>query len=255
MTSPRMGGQGGPLAFFAAIDLSEERATMEPTPPFLQNAYVARYAPGLAAKYRRANTVFGSVSVAILLAVLVGSVLTSRGWFAYLAFPLAFGIGAVACLVTARQAENKWNADNRLALAVSDAGLGLPRLGTIAWAEVRYVRIYDHSLTPRGISPFTTTVTHLLGTDSTMFVDVFVTDSEAVLARAGNPPKVLRALDADKKVTGFKGVWGQGMFDPVFQDAVRALVTAAEGRGVAVTYDVTNTSAWYMPRTNQPKAN
>ena len=34
---------------------------MEPTPPFLQNAYVARYAPGLAAKYRRANTVFGAV--------------------------------------------------------------------------------------------------------------------------------------------------------------------------------------------------
>lgn len=228
---------------------------MEPTPPFLQNAYVARYAPGLAAKYRRANAVAGVVFTLFLLGGLIASALTAREWFAYVFTILIFGIGAATSLFTARQAENKWNADNRLALSVSDTGLGLPRLGTIAWAEVRYVRIYDHSKTPRGMSPYTSTVTHLFGTDSTMFVDVFVTDSDAVLARVGNPPKVLRALDADKKVTGFKGVWGQGMFDPVFQDAVQALVTAAERHGVAVTYDVTNTSAWYMPRASQPKAN
>lgn len=228
---------------------------MEPTPPFLPNAYVARYAPGLAAKYRRANTVAGMVFTLFLVGGLVASALTAREWFAYVFAILIFGIGAVTSLFTARQAANKWNADDRLALSVSDAGLGLPRLGIIAWAEIRSVRIYDHSKTPRGISPHTSTVTHLFGTDSTMFVDVFVTDSDAVLARVGNPPKVLRALDADKKVTGFKGVWGQGMFDPVYQDAVQALVTAAERHGVAVRYDVTNTSAWYMPRTNQPKAN
>lgn len=83
-----------------------------------------------------------------MLAVLTGSALTAREWFAYVFAIVIFGIGTLACVVTARQAENKWNADSRLALSVSDAGLGLPRLGIIAWAEVRYVRIYDHSAFP-----------------------------------------------------------------------------------------------------------
>ncbi|TFD61623.1 hypothetical protein E3T39_06165 [Cryobacterium suzukii] len=227
---------------------------MEPTPPYVQNAYVARYAPGLAAKYRRANAGFGTAFAIFLVVSLVISAMTERDWFAYVFVTLVFGGAALTGLFTARKAENKWNADNRLALAVSEAGIGLPRLGTLAWSEVTSVRIYDHSLTPRGMSPFTSTVTHLLGTDSTMFVDVFAADADAVLARAGNPAEVLRALDANKKITGFKGAWGQGMHDPVFQDAIKALAAEAERHGTPVVFDVTNPSAWYSPRSNQTKA-
>ncbi|TFD61616.1 hypothetical protein E3T39_06130 [Cryobacterium suzukii] len=219
---------------------------MNSTPPPLHDAYVARYAPGLTAKYRRNNFLIAAVFASLLAVALLFSALTASEWVNYLVWIVIFGGAALASLRFARTAQ-RWSAEERLALAVSGAGVVLPAVGLIAWEEVTSVKIRDHSLTPRSMSLVVSALARFQGTDSTMHVGVFVSDSDAVLARMSNPAAALRMVDTDLKLTGFKGVWGQGMFDPTFQTATQVLVDEAERHGIPVEIDLPRNYQRYLP--------
>ncbi|MFC5929308.1 hypothetical protein D6T64_20270 [Cryobacterium melibiosiphilum] len=211
---------------------------METLPPHLQNAYIARYAPGLAAKYRRNHYVVAAVIAALLIAGLVFSILGKVGTGAFVLIGILMVVTPGMVLLMSRGTETRWSADDRLALAIGDAGVVFPSLGLIAWGEMTSITVCDQSLgfRRRSIGVWTT---KMLGRDMMMYVDIHVRDSEALLAREGNPgasnPAASRRMtDKNMKLTGFKGVWGEGLWDPTFQAAARVLIAEAERRGVPV---------------------
>ncbi|GAB3127796.1 hypothetical protein [Glaciibacter psychrotolerans] len=224
---------------------------MESNPPDLHNAYVARYAPGLGTKYARSNYRLAAILGAVCIVALVLCVMAQAGWMLYAFILLVLGGGVAVALSFARGAMRRWAADDGLAVAVSDAGIALPRVGLLPWHEVTSVKVHDHSLTPRAFSLAVSVLAQLQGTDSTMYVDVNVVDSDAILSRMSTQGGVPRAIDTNYKLTGFKGVWGQGMYEPTFQAATQVLVNEAERRGIPVVIDVPKNYEKYLPKTNE----
>ena len=224
---------------------------MEAIPLDLQNAYIARYAPGLGAKYARNNYGVAAVLGVLCIAALVLCALAESSWMSYAFILLVLGGGGAAVLSFARNAMKRWTADDNLALAVSESGVVLPRVGLLLWGEVTSIKVFDHSSTPRAFSLTTSMLARLQGTGSTMYVDVNVVDSDAVLARISTKGSVPRAIDTNFKLTGFKGVWGQGMHEPTFQAATQVLVNEAERRGIPVVIDVPKNYEKYLPKPSQ----
>lgn len=211
---------------------------METLPAHLQNTYIARYAPGLAAKFRRSHYVLAAGIVALLLAALVLSFLGKVGTGAYVLIGILIVVVPLMLMLMSRSTETRWSADDRLALAIGDAGVVFPSLGLITWGEMTAITVCDQSLGFRRRS-IGVWATKMLGRDMMMYVDIHVRDSEELLSRAGNPgasnPAASRRMtDKHMKLTGFKGVLGEGMWDPTFQAVARVLITEAERRGVPV---------------------
>ncbi|TFD54560.1 hypothetical protein E3T55_03860 [Cryobacterium frigoriphilum] len=211
---------------------------MDTLPAHLHDTYIARYAPGLAAKYRRNHFILAGAMIAVLLAGLVFTILGEVGTGIYVTIGVMMVAFPSLLLISGRELETRWSSDDRLAIAIGEAGVVLPCLGLIGWSELTSIVVYDNSLAYRKRSLGATT-TKMMGLDMPMYVDFHVADSEALLVREANPgasnPRGLRRVaDRNLKFTGFKGVQGEGMLDPTFQSAVRVLVAEAESRGIPV---------------------
>lgn len=141
-------------------------------------------------------------------------------------------IPAVISLVAALRSADKWGADDRLAVAVSDAGIALPGVGLLGWDRIVGVKAQDIGLTTGNV--WFAAIQFWNGTRDNRYLAVYVRDTLEQIGQL--PASARRRLTAGGPGNsyGFKGVLGQGLPDGGYAEAVAAVQAAAQARGIVV---------------------
>lgn len=196
------------------------------------DALIARYSPREARRYMLRGYAGAAFCVTVLAFALPRAISHGTHWFFIaLVVLIVGGLGAFAAFAGATSKEN-WNADDRLAIAVSGEGIVLPHTGLILWTEMASIHVLDlHAIGTSGL------FSEWIFGSNRQAVTVYVTDAdiEAVSARVDETARLLRVTDVNGNKTGFKGGLGRHMQSPSFADIDNAIAPHAEHYGIPVT--------------------
>lgn len=191
--------------------------------------FEAYYAPGLGLKYAVRSWIITAVVLAVGVPVVWFTYVENPQWWILVVLGLAFAFPLLTSLAAALRSPAKWGADGRLAVRIDDAGLTLPRVGTLTWDEIKSITITD---TPfMGGNAWVRTWAWLTGSSINRCVAVRVKDAAAFLARMGTPTNPIQGVDLNE-LHAIIGVWGDGLRSPGWAETVAAVHQAAINHGV-----------------------
>ena len=192
--------------------------------------FETHYAPGLGVKYAVRSWIVSAVILAIGVTITWSGYAANPEWWVIVLAVVFVGFLLVATVAAAVISPGKWSTDGRLALRLDDAGLTLPRVGTLAWDEITSISIIDTGFVHGNVWFRAWEV--LTGSSSNRFVTVWVKDPGAVLARIGDPVGTSKELVELTSLTTFSGVWAEGLRSPGWDETVAALLRAAARHGI-----------------------
>ena len=182
-----------------------------------------------------------------------------RGWIVAVAFTAVLGAilipvmvttgnigwGIVACVFvliavlwaafSAAGAPRRWGADDRLAIAIGDAGVTVPSVGLLEWDRIVGFKVFDMGIMTgnvpiAAIQFFTGTRNHQ---DITIYTRGDMTSAARGLDAAG---RLHVRVGLEKGTVGFATAWGQGLSSPSFAQVAAAVEAAAAQRGLPVAH-------------------
>jgi hypothetical protein len=194
--------------------------------------FEARYAPGLGMKYAVRSWIVSAILLAIGVPVTWFTFLGSLQWWVLVLVGLVFAFLLFLTVSAAAGSPAKWGADGRLAIAIDEAGIALPRVGSLAWGEIHAIRIMDAGFVNANLWFRAWEV--LTGSSTHRFMTFWVMDGDAVIARTGGAANSARNLHPMDGHPGFDGVWGEGLRSPDWDQTVAAVQRAANDHGITL---------------------
>jgi hypothetical protein len=197
--------------------------------------FVARYRPGIGTKFAIRGWIV-AVAFTVVLGAIVIPVMVTTG---------NIGWGIVACVFvliavlwaafSAANAPQRWGADDRLAIAISDAGVTVPSVGLLEWDRIVGFKVFDMgNLTGNvfiaGIQFFNGTRDHQ---EITIYTRGDMTSAARKLDLAGR--KHVR-VGLEKGTVGYATAWGLGLSDPSVAQVAAAVEAVAARRGLPVAH-------------------
>lgn len=201
-------------------------------PHVSERRFETYYAPGQATKYAARSWIVAAVVAAVGIPVTWFTFAGNPQWWVLLVVGLIFAFLLVVTIAAAVGAPGKWGADGRLALAIGEAGITLPRVGTLTWDELYAIRVVDTGDVHGNIAFRAWEA--LTGSSSNRFMTFWVEDADAVATRTGGAANAARNLGPLDGRQGFDGVWAEGLRDPGWDATVAAVVEAADRHGIPV---------------------
>ncbi len=197
-------------------------------PGMLEGAYVARYRKDAVVNY----TARGAIASAVLTALLVLTFVESDDWFFKVFVAVVLGGMLIFALFATFSSPAQWGTDDRLALAVRHDGVVVPKVGFIAWPQMSELLVLQNPIArSRAI---TVALQRWFGVYETKRVIIFVRDLPEVLA-GGNEDTLGVALpDANGDPSGITVLFGHGMTNKTFWDAVAALTEQAQAANTII---------------------
>lgn len=196
--------------------------------------YVARYPEGAARGFAIRAWIVAAFLVGALVLVLV-MLPTWANLFWGIVATIFVAIAAIWGVVTAVRAPHRWSADDRLAIALSDAGVTIPNAGLIPWEKVIGFEVFDKGLMTGNVA--VAALQFLNGTRNAEEIRVWVRGSDVTWYRklGSRGRQHLRATGETGKI-GLATAWGAGLKNPSFREVAAAVEAAAAERGLPVTH-------------------
>ena len=188
------------------------------------------YAPGLGTTYAVRSWIISAILLAIGVPVTWFTFVGNPQWWVLVLVGLVFAFLLFLTVSSAIGAPAKWGSDGRLAVRLDDAGVTLPRVGTLAWDEITAIGITDTGFVHGNIWIRAWEV--FTGSSSNRFIRVWVRDARAVLARTGGTASLPDGMPEIDGLDSLTGVWAEGLRSPGWDETVAAIQRAAEHHGV-----------------------
>lgn len=197
--------------------------------------FVARYRPGIGTKFAIRGWIIAVAFAAVLGAIAIPVMVTTGN----------IGWGIVACVFiliavlwagfSAANAPAKWGADDRLAIAITDAGVTLPSVGLLEWERIVGFKVFDMGILTGNVP--IAAIQFLNGTRNHQEITIYTRGDMTSAARkldAAGRPHVRSGLE--KGTVGYATAWGQGLSDPSFAQVAAAVEAVAAQRGLPVAH-------------------
>lgn len=197
--------------------------------------FVARYRAGTGTKFAIRGWIVAAVFAAVFGAFFIPLVIATGNIVPGLIGGLFLLIAVIWAAVSAAGAPLRWSADDRLAIAISDAGVTVPSVGLLEWDRIVGFKVFDMGILMGNV--FIAAIQFLNGTRNHQEITVYV---------RGNQSSALRKLDPagrqhvrsglEKGTVGYATAWGQGLSNPSFAQVAAAVEAAAAQRGLPVAH-------------------
>lgn len=199
-----------------------------------EGRFEAYYAPGLGAKYALRSWIVSAVVAGVGVPVIWFTFVGNPQWWVLVLLILVFGFVLLITVSAAVTARSKWGADGGLAIAIDDAGITLPRVGSLAWDEIAEIGITDTGFVHGNV--WFRAWEALTGSSTNRFVRVRAKDSADLLARYARIPSGAAPSEtaAASEHFAFQGVWGEGLRSPTWDETADAVAAAAKAHGVTL---------------------
>lgn len=201
-------------------------------PNATETRFETYYAPGLGTKYAVRSWIVSAIVAAIGIPVTWFTFVGNPQWWVLLLVGLVFAFLLFITISAAVGARGKWESDGRLAIRLDDAGLTLPRVGTLAWSEITSIRIMDTGGIHANV--WLRAMESLTGSSTNRYVTVWVQDSDAVIERTGGAARAALNAIAVDGAHGFDGAWAEGLRTPNWDQTVAAVQQAAARHGITL---------------------
>jgi hypothetical protein len=199
------------------------------------SGFEARYRAGTGTKFAIRGWIIAAVFAAVLGAFFVPFVITTGNIVPGIIGGIFILIAVIWAAVSAARAPVRWNADDRLAIAISDAGVTVPSVGLLEWDRIVGFKVFDMGkLKGDG------------GIARIQFLNGTRNHQEITIYTRGNMTSVARKLDVagrqhvraglEKGTVGYATAWGQGLSNPSFAQVAAAVEAAAAQRGLPVAH-------------------
>jgi hypothetical protein len=200
------------------------------------SGFVARYRPGTGTKFAIRGWIVAILLALVFGAILVPVVITTGNVVPGVIGGIFILIAVIWAATSAARAPLRWSADDRLAIAISDAGVTVPSVGLIEWDRIVGFKVFDMGILMGNV--FIAGIQFLNGTRNNQEITIYT---------RGNMTSVARKLDAagrqhvrsglEKGTVGYATAWGQGLLaDPSFAQVAAAVEAAAAQRGLPVAH-------------------
>jgi hypothetical protein len=199
------------------------------------SGFVARYRPGIGIKYAIRGWIVALAFAAVLGGVMIPVMVTTGniGWG--IVASIFIVIAVLWAAISAANAPQRWGADDRLAIAISDAGVTLPKVGLLTWDRIVGFKVFDMGILTGNVP--LAAIQFFTGTRNNQEITVYVQGEYLEVATKLDPAaRGYVRPGRDKRTAGFVTAWGQGLSNPSFAQVAAAVEAAAAQRGLPVAH-------------------
>jgi hypothetical protein len=199
------------------------------------SGFIARYRPGTGTKFAIRGWIVAIIFALVFGAVLIPVIVTTGNVVPGVIGGFFILIAVIWAAVSAARAPVRWNADDRLAIAISDAGVTVPSVGLLEWDRIVGFKVFDMGILMGNV--FIAGIQFLNGTRNHQEITVYTRGNATSVARKLDSAGRLHVREGIERGTvGYATAWGQGLSDPSFAQVAAAVEAVAAQRGLPVTH-------------------